>query len=105
MGNTALKMYEGSASSILGIIKDEVLKSSIISKIGIVLLKPVLKNIMKKFDYKEYGGAPFLGVDGICIKAHGSSDARAFKNSIKQTKIFYDNNVLKDIRNEFSSEN
>lgn len=105
VGNTALKMYEGSASSILGIIKDEVLKSSIISKIGVVLLKPVLKNIMKKFDYKEYGGAPFLGVDGICIKAHGSSDARAFKNSIKQTKIFYDNNVLKDIRNEFSSEN
>ncbi len=105
VGNTALKMYEGSASSILGIVKDEVLKSSIISKIGVILLKPVLKNIMKKFDYKEYGGAPFLGVDGICIKAHGSSDARAFKNSIKQTKIFYDNNVLKDIRNEFSSEN
>lgn len=105
VGNTALKMYEGSASSILGIIKDEVLKSSIISKLGVVLLKPVLKNIMKKFDYKEYGGAPFLGVDGICIKAHGSSDAKAFKNSIKQTKIFYENDVLNDIKNEFSIEN
>lgn len=105
VGNTALKMYEGSAASILGIIKDEVLKSSIISKLGVVLLKPVLKNIMKKFDYKEYGGAPFLGVDGICIKAHGSSDAKAFKNSIKQTKIFYENNVLKDIKNEFSIKN
>jgi glycerol-3-phosphate acyltransferase PlsX len=105
VGNTALKMYEGSASSILGIVKDEVIKSSIISKLGVVLLKPVLKNIMKKFDYKEYGGAPFLGVDGICIKAHGSSDAKAFKNSVKQTKIFYDNDVLKYIRNEFSLEN
>lgn len=105
VGNTALKMYEGSASSLLGIVKDEVLKSSIISKLGIVLLKPVLKSIMKKFDYKEYGGAPFLGVDGICIKAHGSSDARAFKNSIKQTKIFYDNDVLINIRNEFLEEN
>lgn len=105
VGNTALKMYEGSASSILGIVKDEVLKSSIVSKFGIVLLKPVLKRIMKKFDYKEYGGAPFLGVEGICIKAHGSSDARAFKNSIKQTKIFYDNDVLSSIRNEFSAEN
>lgn len=101
VGNTALKMYEGSASSILGIIKDEVLNSSIISKLGIVLLKPVLKNLLKKFDYKEHGGAPFLGVDGICIKAHGSSDAKAFKNAIKQTKIFYENNVLEDIRNEF----
>lgn len=105
VGNTALKMYEGSASSILGIVKDEVLKSSFISKLGIVLLKPVLKNIMKKFDYKEYGGAPFLGVDGICIKAHGSSDAKAFKNSIRQTKIFYENNVLNEIRNEFYIEN
>lgn len=103
VGNTVLKMYEGTASSILGIVKDEVLESSIFSKLGVLLLKPVLKNIMKKFDYKEYGGAPFLGVDGICIKAHGSSDARAFKNAIKQTKIFYGNNVLEDIKNEFSS--
>jgi glycerol-3-phosphate acyltransferase PlsX len=105
VGNTVLKMYEGSAINILGIIKDEIIKSSIISKLGIVLLKPVLKNIMKKFDYKETGGAPFLGVNGICIKAHGSSDAKAFKNSIRQTKVFYENNVLNDIRNEFSEEN
>lgn len=105
VGNTALKMYEGSASNVLGIVKDEILKSSIISKLGILLLKPVLKNIAKKFDYKEVGGAPFLGVDGICIKAHGSSDAKAFKNAIKQTKVFYENNVLKELKNEFFSEN
>lgn len=105
VGNTALKMYEGSASNLLGIIKDEVLKSSVISKMGILLLKPVLKNIMKKFDYKEYGGAPFLGVDGICIKAHGSSDGKAFKNAIRQTKIFYDTNVLEEIKNQFKEEN
>lgn len=105
VGNTALKMYEGSASNILGIIKDEVLKSSALSKMGVLLLKPVLKKIMKKFDYKEYGGAPFLGVDGICIKAHGSSDAKAFKNAIRQTKVFYENDVLKEMKNEFSEEN
>jgi glycerol-3-phosphate acyltransferase PlsX len=105
VGNTALKMYEGAASSILGIIKDELIKASILPKLGVVLLKPVLKNILKKFDYKEIGGAPFLGVDGICIKAHGSSDAKAFKNSIKQTKIFHENSVLEDIRDEFSLKN
>jgi glycerol-3-phosphate acyltransferase PlsX len=103
VGNTALKMYEGAASSILGMIKDEILNSSIISKLGVILLKPVLKNLLKKVDYKEYGGAPFLGVDGICIKAHGSSDAKAFKNAIRQTKIFYENNVLEDIKNEFNT--
>ena len=84
-------------------MKDEIMKSSIISKAGVLLLKPVLKKIMKRFDYKEYGGAPFLGVDGICIKAHGSSDARAFKNAIRQTDIFYKNDVLNHMKNEFNN--
>ena len=103
VGNTALKMYEGTASTLLKVMKDEIMKSSIISKAGIILLKPVLKKIMKRFDYKEYGGAPFLGVDGICIKAHGSSDARAFKNAIRQTDIFYKNDVLNHMKNEFNN--
>jgi len=104
VGNTALKMYEGTASTLLKIMKDEIMKSSIISKVGVLLLKPVVKKIMKRFDYKEYGGAPFLGVDGICIKAHGSSDGKAFKNAIRQTKIFYENDVLKYMKNEFNIE-
>lgn len=102
VGNTALKMYEGTASTLLKVMKDEIMKSSVISKAGILLLKPVLKKIMKRFDYKEYGGAPLLGVNGICIKAHGSSDARAFKNAIKQTCIFYKTDVLKHMKNEFN---
>lgn len=100
VGNTVLKMYEGTASNLLGIIKDEIMGSSIMPKIGAKLLSPVFSGIKKKFDYKEVGGAPFLGVDGICIKAHGSSDGRAFKNAIKQTKIFYDKKILDNIKNE-----
>ena len=99
-GNTILKMYEGTASTIMKVIKEEVMASGIVSKIGAVLLKPVFNNIAKRFDYKEYGGAPFLGVDGICIKAHGSSDARAFKSAIKQAKMFYDNKVLDKIKED-----
>ena len=104
VGNTALKMFEGSASNLLGIVKDEVLKSSLISKIGVLLLKPVLKTINKKFDYKEYGGAPFLGVKGICIKAHGTSDGKAIKNAIRQSKMFYESKILDEMRNEFTCE-
>ncbi|MCI9070664.1 MAG: phosphate acyltransferase PlsX, partial [Clostridium sp.] len=99
-GNTILKMYEGTASTLLKIIKDEIFSSGITSKLGAVLLKPVFSNIKKKFDYKEYGGAPFLGVDGICIKAHGSSDGKAFKNAIRQSKQFYDSKVLEKIKEE-----
>ena len=99
-GNTILKMYEGTASTLLKIIKDEILSSGVKAKVGALLLKPVFKSIKKKFDYKEYGGAPFLGVDGICIKAHGSSDGKAFKNAIRRSKQFYDSKVLEKIKEE-----
>ncbi|MBE6055010.1 MAG: phosphate acyltransferase PlsX [Clostridium sartagoforme] len=103
VGNTLLKMYEGVASTLLGMIKEEILSSGLMSKIGAVLLKPVFKTLKIKFDYKEVGGAPFLGVDGICIKAHGSSDAKAFKNAIRQTKTFFDNDVLGKIKEELQN--
>ncbi|MDU5105899.1 MULTISPECIES: phosphate acyltransferase PlsX [unclassified Clostridium] len=103
VGNTLLKMYEGVASTLLGMIKEEILASGLISKIGAVLLKPVFNKLKVKFDYKEVGGAPFLGVDGICIKAHGSSDGKAFKNAIRQTKTFYDNGVLEKIKEEIQN--
>ena len=103
VGNTILKMYEGVASTLLGMIKEEILSSGVMSKLGAVLLKPVFKALKVKFDYKEYGGAPFLGVEGICIKAHGSSDGKAFKNAIRQTKTFYDNGVLDKIREDLKN--
>ena len=103
VGNTLLKMYEGVASTLLGMIKEEILSSGFISKIGAVLLKSVFGKLKIKFDYKEVGGAPFLGVDGICIKAHGSSDGKAFKNAIRQTKTFYDNGVLEKIKEDIQN--
>ncbi|MBE6051146.1 MAG: phosphate acyltransferase PlsX [Clostridium sp.] len=104
VGNTVLKMYEGSASAILGMIKDAIYSSSVLSKVGALLLKPAIKSLMVKFDYKEVGGAPFLGVDGICIKAHGSSDGKAFKNAIRQTKIFSDKGILDKIKTEIEKD-
>ncbi|MFU0823913.1 phosphate acyltransferase PlsX [Clostridium sp.] len=97
VGNTVLKMYEGVAGTIFTKLKEEIM-SSFRTKLGGVLLKPVFAKFKKDFDYKEYGGAAFLGVDGICIKAHGSSDSKAFKNAIKQAIIFYDNKVIEKIK-------
>ncbi|WP_027623433.1 phosphate acyltransferase PlsX [Clostridium lundense] len=99
VGNTVLKMYEGTASNLFQIIKSEI-TSSFSGKIGGLLLKPVFKNIKKKFDYKEYGGAAFLGVEGICVKAHGSSDRLAFKNAVRQCINFHNNNIIEDIKEE-----
>lgn len=99
VGNTVLKMYEGVASNIFNMLKKEIM-SSTISKIGGILLTPVFKRFKKKFDYKEYGGAAFLGVKGICIKAHGSSDGKAIKNAIWQAKKACDNKLIDKIKNE-----
>ena len=67
-------------------------------KIGGLLVKPALKEFMRKNDYKEEGGACLLGVDGIVVKAHGTSDARAFKNAIRQGKDFYDKGFLEKFK-------
>lgn len=104
IGNTVLKMYEGVVANVFGVLKEEIM-SSFRTKIGGVLLKPVFKKFKKNYDYKEYGGAAFLGVKGICIKAHGSSDAKAFKNAIRQAVNFHENNIIDKIVKEIEKMN
>ncbi|SDK43850.1 phosphate acyltransferase PlsX [Natronincola ferrireducens] len=98
-GNVILKLTEGIASTIFGALKEEFTKN-ILRKLGAVILKSGLKNFKKRFDYTEYGGAPFLGVQGNLIKAHGSSNAKAIKNAIRQAKTFVENNVVEHIEME-----
>lgn len=104
VGNTILKTYEGVAETIFSALKKEIM-SSTRTKLGGILLKPVFKKFKKTYDYKEYGGAAFIGVDGICIKAHGSSDTRAYKNAIKQAIILYENKVIDRISEEIQKIN
>lgn len=92
VGNMILKTLEGTVIELMKGLKNE-LMSTTRSKIGGALIKPALLNFKSKFDYSEHGGAPILGVNEIVIKAHGSSDEKAFKNAIRQAKICYENNV------------
>ena len=84
------------ADSIFRLLKEEFVKNTL-RKIGASLLKSGFKYFKERFDYTEYGGAPFLGVKGVLIKAHGSSDAKAVKNAIRQGIKFVENNVIDDI--------
>lgn len=86
-GNMVLKTSEGVAKFILSSMKSEIEKS-FIYKLGALLIKPALKTIVKKMDSSEYGGAIFLGLNGISIKAHGNSDSIAIKNAIKVANKF-----------------
>lgn len=97
VGNVILKLTEGLAMSIFGQLKKE-FTASTLSKIAAALLKPGLVRFRNKMDYKEYGGAPLLGVDGGCIKAHGSSDARAIENAVMKAIKFVDMKVVDRIK-------
>ena len=82
VGNIALKICEGLAISIFDALKKS-LKSSILSQVGGKLSQGAFKGLKKKIDYTEYGGAPLLGVKGVCVIGHGRSNANAVKNAIR----------------------
>ena len=73
VGNVILKLYEGVGAVLISKIKEGMM-SSLRSKIGALLVKPALKQTVKSFDASEYGGAPLLGLNGLVMKAHGSSN-------------------------------
>ena len=88
-GNVLLKGSEGAVKMILGLLK-EALYGSVRGKIGGLIAKPAFDAVKKKMDYKEYGGAPLLGVNGGVIKAHGSSDGKAIFNALRQAYLWAD---------------
>lgn len=98
-GNIILKLTEGLASFIMKSLK-ETMVATTKGKIGGLLLKSSLNKFKSQFDYTEYGGAPFLGIKGGLIKAHGSSDAKAIKNAIRQGLIYLEQNVDRNIERE-----
>lgn len=91
-GNTVLKASEGVVQAMTQMLKDE-LSASLRAKVGFFLAKGALLNIKKRMDYAEVGGAPLLGVNGVGIVAHGSSDARAIKNAIRMARNFAERKV------------
>jgi len=97
VGNVILKYTEGLAMSLLGMIK-KAITSTFKAKMGALLIKSSLKKMMKNFDYSEYGGAPLLGLNGLVVKTHGSSDANAVKNTILQCKKFHEQRVNEKIQ-------
>jgi len=82
VGNIALKICEGLAMEVVKFLR-KTYKSSFASQVGYLLSKGAMKGIRQKMDYSEYGGAPLLGVRGVCVIGHGRSNANAVKNAIR----------------------
>jgi phosphate acyltransferase len=99
VGNVILKFAEGLAESLVKLIKDEISLHPF-AKIGGLLLRSSLRAVKRKTDYAEIGGAPLLGVNGVCIICHGKSNPKAIRNAIKMAMEFVQNDTNQAIRRE-----
>jgi glycerol-3-phosphate acyltransferase PlsX len=97
-GNVIAKLSEGVAGFLLDILREEI-RSRPLATLGALLAKPAFEQVRRRLDYREYGGAPLLGVDGTVIVAHGRSDALAIKNAIRVAKRAVDEDMLNTIKN------
>jgi len=95
-GNIMMKFAEGMGKAIFSMLKTE-LTANTISKVGAGLCKGAFKNIKKRMDYKEYGGALLLGVNGVAVKAHGNSDVKSLLNAIAQARTALAGDIVNKI--------
>ncbi len=94
VGNIVLKTGEGMVSAMGTVIKDTLLGSGLLTKLGTAMLAPALRGLRRKFDYETYGGAPLLGLRGNCIVTHGRASRRAIKHAIGAAIAEVDHDVV-----------
>jgi len=92
VGNVALKISEGVANLVRTALRES-LKATITRQVGALLSRNAFTDFKKRLDHTEYGGAPLLGVKGVCIITHGSSNANAMKNSVRVAAEFHEHEV------------
>jgi glycerol-3-phosphate acyltransferase PlsX len=81
-GNVFIKTAEATAELLLGILREQIPRTAR-GKVGGLLIRPSVGRIRSSIDWREFGGAPLLGIDGVAVVAHGRSDARAITNAIR----------------------
>ena len=102
VGNVALKTSEGVANLVRATLK-ETLKTTITRQVGYLLSRSAFADFKKRLDHTEYGGAPLLGVKGVCFITHGSSNANAIKNAIRVAAEFAERKINDKIEKELAA--
>lgn len=102
IGNVALKISEGLADMIKELLK-QTLSSTLSAKLGYILSRQAYAAFRKRIDYNEYGGAPLLGVKGICVICHGSAPPKAIKNAIRVAKMLHEGGINRRIETELAA--
>ncbi len=93
VGNVVLKLSEGMAETLLGMLRTQ-MTSSLINKLAAAILQPGLRKAFRRLDYADYGGVPLLGINGSAIVAHGRSNAKAIKNALRVARQTSETNVI-----------
>src|SRR5215468_3268027 len=101
VGNVALKISEGMAETVRFLLKQS-LQATITSQVGFLLSRRAFADFKKRLDYSEYGGAPLLGIKGVCIISHGSSNGNAMKNAIRVAAEFADSKLNRTIERQIA---
>jgi glycerol-3-phosphate acyltransferase PlsX len=99
VGNVAIKMAEATAEFLFRSLREEIPRT-LRGKLGGILIRDGMRQLRARIDWREFGGAPLLGIDGVAVVAHGRSDARAIKNAIRVTKEAVENQLVRKIRAE-----
>jgi glycerol-3-phosphate acyltransferase PlsX len=99
VGNVTIKMAEATAEFLFRSLREEIPKTTR-GKLGGMLIRDGVRQLRDRIDWREFGGAPLLGIDGVAVVAHGRSDARAVKNAIRVTREAVDNRLVGKIRAE-----
>ncbi len=99
VGNVAIKMAEATAEFLFRNLRDEIPRTTR-GKLGGLLIRDGVRKLRARIDWREFGGAPLLGIDGVAVIAHGRSDARAIKNAIRVTREAVENKLVGKIRAE-----
>jgi len=102
VGNVALKISEGVANLVRYTLK-ETLKATITRQVGYLLSRSAFTDFKKRLDHTEYGGAPLLGVKGVCFITHGSSNANAIKNAVRVAAEFAERKINAKIEKELAT--
>jgi phosphate acyltransferase len=102
-GNVILKFAESVVGMLLQTVRRE-MEKNLKFRVGAMLLKPVFKRLRSRFNYEEYGGAPLLGIDGICVIGHGASSPLAIKNAIKVAAKSASSRINDHIKEELDRE-
>jgi glycerol-3-phosphate acyltransferase PlsX len=101
VGNILLKFAESVEGFLTTVIKRQI-QTNVFSRMGAFLMMPFLRRLRRTFDYSEYGGAPLLGIEGVCIICHGTSSPKAIKNAIILAREMVRRRIAGNIREELA---